>query len=44
MYLVPPTTAVIAWLLFGEPITVVTVFGVLLTATGVSLVMRTPGK
>ncbi len=44
MYLVPPTTAVIAWLLFGEPITVITVFGVLLTATGVSLVMRTPGK
>lgn len=44
MYLVPPTTALIAWLLFGEPITTVTVFGVLLTATGVSLVMRTPGR
>jgi drug/metabolite transporter (DMT)-like permease len=44
MYLVPPTTALIAWLLFGEPITIVTVFGVLLTATGVSLVMRNPGK
>ena len=44
MYLVPPTTALIAWLLFGEPITTVTVVGVLLTATGVSLVMRTPGK
>lgn len=44
MYLVPPTTAMIAWVLFGEPITTVTVFGVLLTATGVSLVMRSAGK
>jgi len=40
MYLVPPTTALIAWLLFGEPITTVTVVGVLLTASGVNLVIR----
>lgn len=40
MYLVPPTTAVMAWLLFGEPITVTTVAGIALTALGVALVVR----
>ena len=42
MYLVPPCTAVIAWLLFDEPITLVTVAGIALTAFGVSLVVRQP--
>ena len=42
MYLVPPTTAVIAWLLFREPITVVTLAGMALTAFGVALVVRSP--
>ncbi|MCG2592620.1 DMT family transporter [Ramlibacter sp. XY19] len=42
MYLVPPTTAVMAWLLFGEPITPAIVAGVALTAVGVSLVVRQP--
>lgn len=42
MYLVPPCTALIAWVLFGEPITVVTVAGIALTAFGVSLVVRMP--
>ena len=42
MYLVPPSTAVMAWLLFGEPITLVIVAGVALTAAGVSLVVRQP--
>jgi drug/metabolite transporter (DMT)-like permease len=42
MYLVPPTTALMAWLLFGEPITVVIVAGMALTALGVSLVVRQP--
>ncbi len=42
MYLVPPTTAAIAWLLFEEPITLITLAGVALTALGVSLVVRTP--
>ncbi|MBL0420341.1 DMT family transporter [Ramlibacter sp. AW1] len=41
MYLVPPTTALMAWVLFGEPITALTVAGVALTAIGVSLVVRT---
>ena len=42
-YLVPPTTALMAWALFGESITVVTVAGTALTALGVSLVVR-PAK
>ncbi|MFP5466971.1 MAG: DMT family transporter [Gammaproteobacteria bacterium] len=40
MYLVPPCTALIAWVLFAEPITVTTVAGTALTAFGVSLVVR----
>jgi drug/metabolite transporter (DMT)-like permease len=40
LYLVPPTTAVMAWLLFREPITVLTLAGMALTAFGVSLVVR----
>lgn len=44
MYLVPPSTAFMAWLLFGEPITWLTVAGVALTALGVSLVMRAPAS
>ena len=44
MYLVPPTTAVMAWLLFGEPITAVIAAGVALTAAGVSLVVRQPRR
>ena len=43
LYLVPPTTAVMAWLLFDEPITAATVAGMALTAVGVSLVVR-PAK
>lgn len=42
MYLVPPTTAVIAWFLFGEAITWVTLMGIAVTAIGVSLVVRPP--
>ena len=40
MYLVPPTTALMAWVLFGEPITPLIVAGMALTAVGVSLVVR----
>jgi drug/metabolite transporter (DMT)-like permease len=40
MYLVPPCTAGLAWLLFGEPVTLATLVGTLLTAVGVSLVVR----
>ncbi len=42
LYLVPPCTAVLAWLLFGEAITVLTITGIALTAVGVSLVVRSP--
>jgi len=42
MYLVPPCTAVLAWLLFGEVFTWSMALGMLLTATGVALVVRSP--
>lgn len=42
LYLVPPCTALMAWLLFAEPITALTVAGMALTAFGVSLVVRAP--
>ena len=42
LYLVPPTTAVMAWILFSEPITLVTLAGIAVTAAGVSLVVRPP--
>ena len=41
-YLVPPTTAVMAWLLFSEPVTAITLAGISITALGVSLVLRAP--
>jgi len=40
LYLVPPCTALMAWALFAEPITVLTLAGTALTALGVSLVVR----
>ncbi|MET0541273.1 MAG: EamA family transporter [Variovorax sp.] len=40
LYLVPPCTAVMAWLLFDEPITAITLAGIALTAVGVSMVVR----
>jgi drug/metabolite transporter (DMT)-like permease len=41
-YLVPPVTAVEAWLLFGEPLGGLKVAGIALVALGVWLVMRWP--
>ncbi len=40
LFLVPPTTAMMAWLLFGEAITWATLLGTALTAVGVSWVVR----
>jgi len=40
LYLVPPTTAAMAWLMFDEPITMITLMGTALTALGVNLVVR----
>jgi drug/metabolite transporter (DMT)-like permease len=42
LYLVPPTTAFLAWVLFNEAITVATVMGTALAALGVFLVVRAP--
>lgn len=41
-YLVPPFTAIEAWLLFGETLSWVAVVGMFLCALGVSLVIREP--
>ena len=38
LYLVPPLTAVMAWLAFGETLAALTIAGMVLTATGVALV------
>jgi drug/metabolite transporter (DMT)-like permease len=40
LYLVPPTTALMAWLLFREPVTAATWLGTAITALGVALVVR----
>jgi drug/metabolite transporter (DMT)-like permease len=40
LYLVPPCTAVMAWLLFGEALTGLVLAGMALTALGVWLVVR----
>lgn len=42
LYLVPPCTAVMAWLLFDEALTITILAGMVLTAVGVSLVLRSP--
>ena len=40
MYLVPPVTAGIAWLLFAEPISALTIAGTVIVVLGVALVVR----
>jgi drug/metabolite transporter (DMT)-like permease len=40
MYLTPPTTAVMAWLIFGEAFSIVGALGMLLAVTGVAFVVR----
>jgi drug/metabolite transporter (DMT)-like permease len=42
MYLVPPCTALLAWLLFDELLTPLVLAGLALTALGVGLVVREP--
>jgi drug/metabolite transporter (DMT)-like permease len=42
MYLVPPCTALLAWLLFREALTPAVLAGIALTAMGVALVVREP--
>ena len=40
MYLVPPCAALMAWVLFDEPLTAAVLAGLALTALGVAIVMR----
>lgn len=40
LYLVPPTTALMAWVLFGEPLSLQVLAGMALAALGVALVVR----
>ena len=42
MYLVPPMTALLAFALFNETITAITLGGTAITALGVALVVRQP--
>jgi drug/metabolite transporter (DMT)-like permease len=42
LYLVPPATALMAWALFGETITALTLIGTAITAAGVYLVIKSP--
>jgi len=44
MYLTPPTTAIMAWLLFNEPITWTIILGIAITMSAVILVNRTTSK
>jgi len=44
LYLVPPCTAVMAWAIFGESLSALTLFGMALTAAGVALVVRTANR
>ncbi|MBA3277755.1 MAG: DMT family transporter [Geodermatophilaceae bacterium] len=41
-YLVPPATAIEAYLLFGEDLALVSIIGVVVTAAGVALALRKP--
>jgi drug/metabolite transporter (DMT)-like permease len=44
LYLVPPCTAVLAWLLFDEALSALVIAGLALTALGVWLVVRAPAS
>ena len=42
MYLTPPTTAILAWIFFKEPLTPIIVIGTIVTSLGVLLVNQSP--
>jgi drug/metabolite transporter (DMT)-like permease len=44
MYLVPPCTALLAWLLFGESLGPTVLLGLAFSAVGVALVVRQPAR
>ena len=41
MYLVPPTTAIMAWVLFDEPLTPTVLVGIFITMLGVLIINQT---
>jgi drug/metabolite transporter (DMT)-like permease len=43
-YLVPPATAIEAYLLFGEELPLLSLAGVVVATVGVALVLRPPGS
>jgi drug/metabolite transporter (DMT)-like permease len=44
LYLVPPCTALMAWAIFREVLTLPMMLGMVLTAAGVALVARAPSS
>jgi drug/metabolite transporter (DMT)-like permease len=42
MYLTPPTTAIMAWLLFGESFSLLGLVGMVVAVTGVAFVVKKP--
>jgi drug/metabolite transporter (DMT)-like permease len=44
LYMTPPTTAVMAWFLFDEPITPMTVAGTAVTVVALLLIIKVPSK
>jgi drug/metabolite transporter (DMT)-like permease len=42
MYLTPPTTAIMAWLMFGEAFNALGIVGMVLAVTGVIFVVKKP--
>ena len=44
MYLTPPTTAIMAWLLFGESFSILGLVGMVVAVTGVAFVVKKPGS
>jgi drug/metabolite transporter (DMT)-like permease len=40
LYLTPPTTAVMAWFMFGESFSIIGIAGMVLTVVGVALIVR----
>jgi drug/metabolite transporter (DMT)-like permease len=42
-YLTPPTTAAMAWLIFGDTLGLIAVLGMMISIVGVALVVRKPG-
>jgi drug/metabolite transporter (DMT)-like permease len=42
LFLVPPTTAILAWLIFSEPVPMLSIIGICVTVVGVAFVVKPP--